>query len=296
VRLLAALAAALFAYLVAGFAVGAAPRFGRLGPAAERRPSDRQVWLIQAGLDVSPARFRFWSFVVGGLGFLLGYGLTGTIWVAVPPGVALALLPRWFYSRRRLRRLAAVQQAWPDGLRHLVGSVRSGLSVPAALDELARTGPDGLHQALARYPTLARVFGVRPALEIVRDELADPTTDRVVEVLILANERGGSLVPDILTDLAEATTQDLRTLEEVRTNSLEQRLNARIVFAVPWLVLVMLTARPSQYREFYRSPAGLVVVLVAGVLSLIGAWWVARLGRDPVEERVFGRVPGGVRR
>jgi tight adherence protein B len=132
------------------------------------------------------------------------------------------------------------------------------------------------------------VFGVRAALEIVRDELADPTTDRVVEVLILANERGGALVPDILQDLAEATTQDIRTLEEIRTNSLEQRLNARIVFAVPWLVLVVLTARPSSYRDFYQTPAGLIVVAVAAILSGVGSWWVARLGREPDEQRVFG--------
>ena len=114
-------------------------------------------------------------------------------------------------------------------------------------------------------------------------------------MLVLANDRGGSLVPEILRDLAEATTQDIRTLEEVRTNSLEQRLNARIVFAVPWLILVLLTARPSQYRDFYQSPAGLAVVVVAGVLSVVGSLWVARLSREPVEERVFGGASGGFR-
>ena len=205
-----------------------------------------------------------------------------------PPAVALGLFPRWFFGRRRVRRLSEVQEAWPDGLRHLVASVRSGMSLAMGLDELSRTGPDGIREAFARYPTLAKVFGVKPALEIVRDELADPTTDRVIEVLVLANERGGALVPDILHDLAEATTQDIRTLEEIRTNSLEQRLNARIVFAVPWLVLVLLTIGDGPYRDFYRSAGGFIVVLVAALLSLFGAWWVARLGREPVEERVFG--------
>jgi tight adherence protein B len=294
VTLLAALMGGLFAYLAAGYLVGTVPRIDlsrREGP----RLSPRQIWLIQAGLDITPAKFHFWTALVGMLGFLAGYGLTGTVWVAIPPGIALAFFPRWFFGRRRVRRLAEVQEAWPDGLRHLVASVRSGMSLPMALEELARTGPDGLRAAFVRYPVLARLFGVRPALEIVRDELADPTTDRVIEVLVLANERGGSLVPEILHDLAEATTQDIRTLEEVRTNSLEQRLNARIVFAVPWFVLVVLTIGDGPYRDFYRSAGGFVVVFVAAVLSLLGAWWVARLGREPVEERVFGGGSAEVR-
>jgi len=293
--LLAALAAAVFTYFAVGFTVGAAPRLELRSSRNRGRLSDTQVWLIQAGLDLTPARFRLGSFGVGVIGFLFAFAITGSVWIAVPPAVALMFGPRWFYARRRVKRLREVLEAWPDGLRHLVASVRSGMSLPVALDELARTGPDGLRQALVRYPTLARVFGVQPALEIVRDELADPTTDRVVEVLILATERGGALVPDILHDLAEATNQDIRTLEEIRTNSLEQRLNARIVFAVPWLVLVLLTARPSAYREFYQSPSGFIVVAGAAILSALGAWWVARLGREPDERRVFGGASSEVR-
>ncbi len=292
--LLAAMSAAVFAYLLVGFLTGNAPHLQwRLQKPDE--VSRQQLWLVQAGIQISPAQFWFWSFVVAAAGFVLGFAVTGTAWVAVPPALAMALLPRWYFARRRIQRLSEVQEAWPDGLRHLVASVRSGMSLSLALDDLAANGPEPLREAFERYPTLARVFGVGPALEIVRDELADPTTDRVVEVLLLAYERGGPLVPAILRDLAEATTADVRTLEEIRTNSLEQRINARIVFVVPWMVLLLLTARPGDYRDFYRSSAGLVVVIIAAIMSLVGTWVVARLGRDPVEERVFGGSARSVR-
>jgi tight adherence protein B len=294
VRLLAALSAGVFAYLAAGYITGVAPSLSWRTSGSRAVVSSGQLWLLQAGLQMSPARFWAASLVVGLGGLFAGVAMSGTVWVALPPAISMAALPRWFYARRRLRRLAETQQAWPDGLRHLVGSVRSGMSLAAALDELSLTGPDGLREAFARYPTLARVLGPTAALEAVRDELADPTTDRIVEVLLLAYQRGGSIVPEILYDLAEATTRDLRTLEEIRSNALEQRINARIVFAVPWFVLLLLTARPGQYRDFYRSSLGLVVVVVAGVLSLAGAVWVARLGREPVEERVFGSEPAEI--
>lgn len=292
--LLAAALAALFAYLFVGYLTGNAPTFQwRLQKRDE--VSRQQLWLVQAGIQISPLQFWFWSFMVAAIGFVLGFAVSGTVWVAFPPALAMAFLPRWYFARRRIQRLSEVQEAWPDGLRHLVASVRSGMSLALALEDLSVNGPTPLQEAFARYPTLSRVFGVVPALEIVRDELADPTTDRVVEVLLLAYERGGPLVPDILRDLAEATTADVRTLEEIRTNSLEQRINARIVFVVPWGVLLLLTARPGDYRDFYRSSAGLVVVIIAAIMSLFGTWIVARLGREPVEERVFGGSARGVR-
>ena len=79
--------------------------------------------------------------------------------------------------------------------------------------------------------------------------------------------RGGSRDSD---DLADATTRDLWTLEEIRTEVLEQKINSRVVFVLPWVVLVAMTARSGAFREFYSSPAGLLVVAIGGLMSLLG--------------------------
>ncbi|MDQ3700003.1 MAG: hypothetical protein M3442_03670 [Chloroflexota bacterium] len=107
-------------------------------------------------------------------------------------------------------------------------------------------------------------------------------------MLILAHERGGRIVSEVLRDLADATVQDIRTSEEIATSGLEQRINGRAVFVLPWTVLLLLTARPGDFRTFYRSPGGLLVVAVAAALSMLGVWLLGRLGREPLEERVFG--------
>lgn len=287
-RLLAALSAAVFVYLAVGFMIGYAPRIRWRASRRTSGMSKGQLWLTQAGLKTSPLRFWAVSVALGLFALLIASGISQAFWVALPPAVVVTLLPRWFYERRRVQRLSAVKRAWPDGLRHLVAGVRSGMSLPLALEDLAVNGPDAIQEALARFPTLAQVFGVPAALEAVRDELADPTTDRVIEVLLVAHDRGGSIVPEILHDLAETTTRDLRTVEEIRSESLEQRLSARIVFAVPWLVLLLMTARDGPYRTFYRSAGGTIVIFVGAVLSLFGWWAVARLGREPIEQRVFG--------
>ncbi|HJS72425.1 MAG TPA: hypothetical protein VJ858_06830 [Acidimicrobiia bacterium] len=251
-----------------------------------RRPRDSRV----PGLDVSPLQFWLTVIGAGAITFFVLYALTGLVAVSLVPAVVVATLPKTYFARKRAQRLARVQEAWPDGLRDILSSVRSGSSLPSAIENLSMFGPEPLREAFQGFDLYSRSLGAVPALEMVRDDLADPTADRVIEVLILAYERGGSVVPAILEDLAEATTRDLWTMEQIRTEVLEQKINSRVVFILPWIVLTAMTARSGAFRDFYSSPPGLLVVLAGGLMSLIGIWIASRLGVQPVEPRVFGRM------
>lgn len=286
-NLLAAWLSAVFAALLVGTITGAWPA---ARPRTRKRSSTRRDALLQAGLQVPLRQFDMLigAAVVGT--FLLVWVLSSIWTIAVPPALAVALVPRALVARRRSQRIMEMQRAWPDGLRDLIASISSGMSLGRSLERLAQHGPQPLRETFAPYPQLARAVGVAGALEAIKAQQAHPATDRIFEVLILANERGGAVVVDILRDLAAATTRDVWAVEEMETLALEQKINARIVFAVPWLVLVFMTLRPGPFRDFYQSLAGALVVAIGGVASLLGMWLVGRLGREPEEPRVFGGV------
>jgi tight adherence protein B len=287
VILAAALCAGVFCYALTGHLLGRPPRVTvwRRDRSARGR---QQLWLAQAGVGLSPARFWLGSVSVGLVALVACTALTGTVLVALVPAIAVASLPRAYYGRRRAERLGAVQASWPDGLRDLVASITAGRSLNGALVEMARSGPAPLRAAFARFESNARMLGVVPALELVREELADPASDRVIEVLVLASERGGGVVRDVLEDLVVATTKDLKLRDEIDSEGLEMRINARAVLVLPWFVLVALTIRGGAFRDFYATGAGLVVVLAGAVLSAIGYVWISHLGRSHEERRVFG--------
>lgn len=302
-RLLAALCVA----VAAGAAALVVSGFGRLGarvlgsgrhggePAARsaRGPRlSREQWLRQAGVDLSVAQLWAVSSTVG-LATFGGFVLvTRAPLVALPPAAAMGAVPFVYCGHRRVLNLRSWQAAWPDALRELVAAIVSGRSLGQAISTLGESGPDPLRPVFADFPQLARVLGTAGALEQVKERFADPTSDRVIEVLLVAHERGGSIVRDVLEDLVVATTKDVKVLEEIDTEGLEMRINARAVLVLPWLVLVALTARAGPFRDFYRGSAGLLVVGGAGLLSVVGALWLGRLGRQPAEPRVFA-APGG---
>jgi tight adherence protein B len=286
--LFAGLAVGVFVYFLVGFVTGYAPeiKIRRFRP--RKQISNRQLWLNQAGVSLTPRQFFAGSVAVGTIAFVAIAALTGAPMVALVPAAGVAALPHAYFARRRNAHLRRVQEAWPDGLRDLIASISAGRSLPQALNALAATGPAPLQEAFARFPMLSRMLGTVPALEVIKEELADPTSDRVIEVLVLAHERGGQIVRDILEDLVAATTRDLKLLEEIETEGLEMKINARAVLVLPWLVLVALTIREGPFRDFYRSTGGLIVVLVAGLLSLVGGFLITRLARTRGEQRVFG--------
>ena len=192
--------------------------------------------------------------------------------VALPVAIATLFLPRVWLMRRRAQRMLELQGAWPDGLRDLVASISSGMSLARSLEQLSITGPAPLREAFARFPSLSRALGVVPALESIKADLAHPTSDRIIEVMIVAHERGGPIVLSILRDLTDATTKDMWVGEELATLALEQKINARVVFVIPWVVLAFITTRPGPFRDFYASSAGVLVVAIGGAASLIGMW------------------------
>ena len=292
--LAAALCIGVFCYCAAGFVIGRPPRLLRWRRGAAPVGAE-QLWLAQAGLAVTPLQFWAASALAGTVALVACTFLTGTVLVSIVPALAVASLPRAFYGRRRAERLRAVQAAWPDALRDLLASIAAGRSLNGALVEVASSGPEPLRHAFARFGAHARMLGTVPALEVIREELADPTSDRVIEVLILASQRGGPIVKDILEDLVVATTKDLKVLDEIDTEGLEMRINARAVLVLPWFVLVALTLRGGAFRDFYASGAGLLVVLLGGALSAVGSVWIRHLGRLEQERRVLGgaRVAAG---
>lgn len=297
-RLLAGFSGAVFAYLAVGFLTGHAPRALRPAHLADRRRglSRRRVrvatWLDQGGASVGPAQFAGVSVGIAFCSFLAVWAVSGAAPVAVVPALVIGTLPRAWYARQRARLGRERMSAWPEALRDLVAHLDAPMSLHRSLLELGRSGPDPVRDVWRRYGTLTAALDTRAALEALREQLADPVSDRIFEVLLVAHEQGASVTVDVLRDLAAATTADLRLAEQIETAQLEQKIEARSCVVLPFVVLVLLCSSAAPYRDFYASPAGWMVIAVGATMALGGTAVIDRLGRLPAEERVLAGGAG----
>lgn len=286
-RLIAALLVGAFAYLAVGQLVGVTPAVLRREARGRRMSARGQDWLNQAGVAVSPAQFVAASLGAGLAVATLVAAFTGVGAIGLAAGLAVGFLPRSVFSRRGRSARADRLAAWPDALRDVVAHLRASMTIHASLTELGRTGPPPLRPSFDRYERLAEALDHKSALEVVREELADPLSDRIIEIMLVAYDQGTTVIVEILEDLAASTTRDLNLLEEVETAQLETRLEARGAAVLPLVVLGLLCASTPGYRAFYSTAAGWLVIGFGCLMSLVGLIVIGRLGQAPTESRIL---------
>lgn len=254
---------------------------------SRRRRPDLEVRLRQAGVSLSPSRYR--ATVAGSVAavFVVAYAMTGTLALAVVPAAVVGFAPRAYYRRRQHKELAARMAAWPEAIRDVLSNITVGSTLHGSLVRLGRSGPEPLRPVWRRYALNASVLEVPAALEQVREELADPVSDRVIEAFAAAHERGQSVVVDVLATLADDVTKDLQLTDQIVTGQTEVRAQAVVAAVLPFVVLALLVSTNNGFRDFYRTTAGFVVILIGSGMAFVGWKLINAIGRLPADPRVL---------
>ncbi len=244
--------------------------------------------LLRAGVErVSPSALLASCTLVGILVVLLGFVLTGSAPIAVCFGLFGALLPFSILRWRAAKRTGSLRELWPEVVDHLRSAIRAGLSLPEALIQLGEKGPVELRPAFRGFGSDYRAGGrFDDALSRLKERLADPVADRIIEALRLTREVGGSDLGRLLGTLSEFLRDAARTRSELEARQSWTINAARLAVAAPWFVLLLLSTRPEAVRAY--NTAGGVVVLLGGLLISVLCYRVMlRVGALPEDQRVL---------
>jgi tight adherence protein B len=190
-------------------------------------------------------------------------------------------------TARANRRRAANRAVWPDIVDHLVASVRSGMSLPDSVGALAELGPAATRGAFAAFDADYRRTGnFAVCIDRLKETLADPVADRILETLRMAREVGGSDLTAVLRGLAGYLREDAALRAEVLSRQSWIRNAARLGVAAPWLLLMVLASR-HETLVAYDSAAGAVLIVVGAAVTVVAYRTMLALGRLPEERRWF---------
>jgi tight adherence protein B len=221
--------------------------------------------------------------------------IAGALVLAIAPVPALALgaaglgaaVPLVVLTARARTLRSSLRAAWPDLVDHLVSGIRAGVPLAEAVGALAEVGPAETRLAFRTFERRAMGSGnLASALDALKVDLADPVADRIVETLKMAREVGGSELPAILRALATSLRADAALRSEVEARQSWVRGAARLGVVAPWVVLLLLASRPEA-ASAYNSPAGLALLAVGLVVTVVAYRVMIGLGRLPEERRWF---------
>jgi tight adherence protein B len=245
--------------------------------------------VAQAGMGrVGLGTIAVVSILLGVAATALVFALVSVVAVAGAAGILVLCLPAAVVVWRARAQRRATRVVWPDVVDHLVSAVRSGLALPDSVVTLAHSGPPITRAAFVAFERDYRMTGgFADSLDRLKDRLADPVADRIIETLRMSREVGGNELTTVLRNLAIYLRQEAAIRSEIEARQSWIVNAARLGVTAPWVVLLLLSTRPEA-TQAYNSPAGIVVIVVGLALSVVAYRLMIGIGRLPEERRWFG--------
>ena len=262
------------------------PSSGRSGPS----PTERlRQWMRQAGIeDVEPREFVAVTVALAAVGAVSGFLLFGGVLAPLAVGAFVGSSPVASYRVRRANRRATANDAWPqliEEIRVLTGA--AGRSIPQALLEVGRRGPEELRSAFdAAHREWVITTDFERTVAVLKERLADPTADATCETLLVAHQIGGGDLDRRLAELAEDRRVDNLGRKDARAKQAGVRFARRFVIAVP-IGMAVAGMSLGDGRASYQSASGQIMVALG--LSLVALCWVwsGAMLKLPDTDRVF---------
>ncbi|MDU6745373.1 MAG: type II secretion system protein F [Actinomyces sp.] len=216
---------------------------------------------------------------------VLAYTRTWT--VAIVVALMIAPVPTMMIVGRAARVTRQTRAAWPDVVDQLVAGIRSGASLPELLIDCGERGPQIMRPYFLTFSTEYRADGrFDHALTGLKNRLADPVADRIIEALRLARDVGGSDLAILLRDLGIMLREDARIRGELEARQSWTVNAARLGVAAPWIVLVLISAQ-AQAASAFSTPQGVAVLSVGALVSVVAYFVMKQIGKLETERRTL---------
>jgi len=204
------------------------------------------------------------SVIASAAGLLLGYG---------------------FLLKQRAARHQRLRMAWPGVIDHIRAGIRSGSDISRSVTALPDTLPEDISGPVGEFrKNIERGMGTDNALAEFARACADPVADRIVEVLRMAHDVGGTDLPGVLLSLQHSVREDIAVREDATAKQSWIRSAAALAVAAPWVVLVVIGTR-GDTAQAYQSLEGTLILVVGALVSVIAFRMMRSIGALPTQRR-----------
>lgn len=204
---------------------------------------------------------------------LVALSVTGLV-AGVAVGAVASLA--WCSAREAARRRELARQV-PDVFRSLAGALGAGRTLTQAISYVGSLGDGPLNREFARASLM--VSCGTGATEAV-GRVAKVTDAPGVELMVCAlsvSARTGAPLQGLFLRSARLAERRFELERELTAKTAQVRLSARIVSALPVLLVAALVLVSPDYRAGVATPVGLGCVLVAALLDVVALSIIRRL-------------------
>jgi tight adherence protein B len=212
------------------------------------------------------------------LPLLFARGAVVGLVIAIPMALVGYMLPAFWVSLRRRRRLQAIDRQLVEGLTHIASAIRAGFAMLQAVDAAAQRLKPPLSQEFGRLVADVRLgASLEDALLSMGNRIGSYDLDLVVTATLIQRSSGGNL-SEILDNVSETIRERDRIRGEVRTLTAQQRFAAWVLSLWPaFLAAVFFLLNPDLMSNLWTDTAGIIMLIAAVTLQVLGFLTIRRI-------------------
>jgi tight adherence protein B len=210
--------------------------------------------------------------------FSAAYILTRQILLAVPVGLLGLGVPMVVLRILKRKRDKAFNTQLVDALVSISNSLKAGMTLPQAMDVLAREMPNPMRQEM-RLTCQELRLGVemQEALRHLYERMPSPDLDLIVTSVDITRDVGGNLT-EVFDNIAHTIRERFRIEGKIDALTAQGKMQAWVICLLPVaLALGMHYVSPGSMDVLVTTWQGAMVILLALLVEAVGVFIITRI-------------------
>jgi len=234
--------------------------------------------IVSSGVRVTAGSVLLGCVFLGLLTAVAIFHFSGSILLALAVAAGGAWLPIGFLRHKADKRLAAIEEQFPEAMDLMARALRAGHALTSTFQVVGEEVPD---PAGAEFRQLFEQQNYGMSLPDALRAFADrsPILDArfFVTALLTQRETGGNL-SEVLDNLASVIRERFKVKRQVRVMSAHGRITGWVLGGLPIAVgLILFTISPDQMRVLVDDPLGVYMVVAALILEVVGVLAIRKI-------------------
>jgi tight adherence protein B len=234
--------------------------------------------LEQAGLPILSGEFVALTVICALAGALFSALLIQNVIFVLLIAAACSVIPYFWMTRAARKRQQALVDQLADTLSILASSLRAGYSFLQALDTVSKEiGDPSAHEFQRVVAEIRLGRPIEDALLAMATRIESDDLRWAVIAINVQRQVGGNLA-EVLDIVANTVRERAYIRRQVRVLSAEGRISVAILAALPFLMMLYLAiVNPEYLSLLFTRTAGLVMLVLGGVLMTLGIFIMTRM-------------------
>ncbi len=243
-----------------------------------RFSQELQRTIDQAGVPLKAGALILGMLSLGGLISLLAMTLFHILPLTVVAGLVGLSLPYLYILRKKKKRTEAFESLLPEAIDMMTNALKSGFSLGAALNMVAREIPDPLGIEFAiTFEEQNLGVDLSEAMGNMQKRVQSEDLALFTTALVIQKRTGGNLV-EILEKIGSTMRERFRLKREVKIFTAQGRFSGFILILLPIAMAVAIfVINPDYLKVLLTERVGNIMLGTAILMQIAGVWIIKRI-------------------